>query len=428
LIKKVLMISYLFPPLDCGVGRQIKFAKYLPLFGWMPTVLTVNRSFLRPRYDPSRVKEVSSSMEIFRTYSLEIRPLQRWLPAVLNRLFRLNPKWFQPVDDFVGWLPFAVREGSKILRKGYFDLIFSTSMPNTCHLVAYILKKKFGIPWIADFRDPWTQNPYVTYPKPISKIEEPMEQAVIRTADKITTTNPFFTEGFTRKYSNEPKEKFVTIIHGFDPDDFQKLETTVEHKFVMTYTGSFYGLRKPDTFLKAVSDLLSKHPDLKDQLRIRFVGSGGRSVEATIHRYGLDDTVEVYGQLSHKKALEHLHNSSLLLLITGIRHESTAKDSSGRVFDEFPGKLVEYLAIGKPILALATSEGSVARIIKSTRTGIVVHPSDTEGIQKAILDFYDLHKRGHLKMKPDLDELKKYNIQMAVKRLSEIFTEVAHTQ
>ena len=422
------MISYLFPPLDCGVGRQIKLAKYLPFFGWVPTVLTVNRSFLRPRYDPSRMKEVSSSIEIFRTHSLEIRPLQRWLPAVLNRLFGLNPKWFQLVDDFIGWLPFALYEGTKILKKRHFDLIFSTSLPSTCHLVAYFLKKKFGIPWVADFRDPWTQNPYVTYPKPISRIENPIEQAVIRTADKVTTTNSYFTEGFIRKYSSEPKEKFATIIHGFDPDDFQKLETTVEQKFVMTYTGSFYGLRKPDTFLKAVNDLVSKHHSLKDQLEIRFVGSAGRSVEATIHRYGLDDTVEVYGQLSHKKALEHLHNSSLLLLITGIRHESTAKDSSGRAFDEFPGKLVEYLAIGKPILALATSEGSVARIIKSTRTGIVVHPSDTEGIQKAVLDFYDLHKRGQLKIKPDLDEFKKYNIQMSVKRLSEIFTEVAHTK
>lgn len=428
MIKKVLMISYLFPPLDCGVGRQIKFAKYLPLFGWMPSVLTVNRSFLRPRYDPGRVKEVSSSVEIFRTISLEIRSLQRWLPAVLNRLFGLNPKWFHPVDDFVGWLPFAVYKGLKILRKGDFDLIFSTSMPNTCHLVAYILKKKFEIPWVADFRDPWTQNPYVTYPKPISKIEEPMEQAVIRTADKVTTTNPFFTEGFIRKYSNEPQEKFVTIIHGFDPDDFQALKTTVERKFVMTYTGSFYGLRKPDTFLKAVSDLLSKHHDLKDRLKIRFVGSTGRNIEATIHRYGLDDTVEVYGHVPHEKALEHLHNSSLLLLITGVRHESTMGDSSGRVFDEFPGKIVEYLAIGKPILALATSDGSVARIIKSTRTGIVVHPSDTEGIKKAILDFYNLHKRGQLKIKPDLHELKKYNIQIAVKRLSEILTEVTHTQ
>ncbi len=162
MIKKVLMISYLFPPLDCGVGRQIKFAKYLPLFGWMPTVLTVNRSFLRPKYDPSRVKEVPPSVEIFRTCSLEIRPLQRWLPAVLNRLLGVNRKWFQPVDTFVGWLPFAVRRGLEILKEGNIDLIFSTSLPNTCHLVAFILKKKFRIPWVADFRDPWTQNPYVT--------------------------------------------------------------------------------------------------------------------------------------------------------------------------------------------------------------------------------------------------------------------------
>ena len=422
------MISYLFPPLDCGVGRQIKFAKYLPLFGWMPTVLTVNRSFLRPKYDPSRMKEVPPSVEIFRTYSLEIGPLQWWLPAVLNRLLGVNRKWFQPVDTSVGWLPFAVRRGLEILKEGNIDLIFSTSLPNTCHLVAFILKKKFRIPWVADFRDPWTQNPYVTYPKPVLKIEEPMEEAVIRNADKVTTTNPFFTKGFIMKYSDEPKEKFVTVTHGFDPDDFQKLETIVEHKFVVTYTGSFYGPRKPDVFLKAVNELLSEDPSLKDQLKIRFVGSVGRSVENVVHRYGLEDTVEVCGYVSHKRALEYLLNSSMLLLITGIYHKNTVKDSSGRVFDEFPGKLVEYLAIGRPVLALATSEGTVARMIKSTRTGIVVHPSDKEGIKKAVRDFYSLYKRGDLKMKPDFEEIKKYNIRMSVKKLSEVFNEVTQTQ
>lgn len=423
-IKKVLMISYLFPPLDCGVGRQIKLAKYLPLFGWMTTVLTVERSFLRPRYDFSRLKEIPPSVEIFRTHTLEIVPLQRWFPAVLNRLFGLNPKWFQPVDISVGWLPFAVHKGLKILKKGNFDLIFSTSMPNTCHLVANALKKKLRIPWVADFRDPWTQNPYVTYPKPILKIEEVMEEAVVRNADKVTTTNPFFTEGFIRKYPDELKEKFVTITHGFDPDDFQELKKTSGHKFVVTYTGSFYGPRKPDVFLKAVNELLSEDSDLKDQLRIRFVGSTGRRIKDLVNVYGLENTVEVCGYMSHKRALKYLFDSSILLLITGIYRENIVEDPAGKVFDEFPGKLVEYLAIGRPVLALATSEGTVAKMIKSTGTGIVVHPSDKEGMKKAIRDFHSLYKRGNLRMKPHTEKIRKWNILMSVKRLSEVFNEV----
>jgi glycosyltransferase involved in cell wall biosynthesis len=422
------MISYLFPPLDCGVGRQIKFAKYLPSFGWVPIVLTVKRSYLRPRYDLSRLEEVPKPVKVFRTSSIEIPILQRQVPGVLNRFLGINHKWLQVPDVFIGWLPFAVHKGLEILRKEKVDVLFSTSLPNTCHLVALMLKRKLGLPWVADFRDPWTQNPYVTYPKPVLKIEEPMEQAVIRNADKVTTTNPFFTKGFITKYSDEPKEKFVTVTHGFDPNDFQKLETTVEHKFVMTYTGSFYGPRKPDVFLKAVNELLSEDSSLKDQLKIRFVGSVGRSVKNVVHRYGLEDTVEVCGYVSHKRALEYLLNSSVLLLITGIYHKSTVKDYSGRVFDEFPGKLVEYLAIGRPVLALAASEGTVARMIKSTRTGIVVHPSDKERIKKTIRDFCSLYKRGNLKMEADFEEIKKYNIRMSVKKLSQVFNEVTHAQ
>ena len=426
-IKKALMISYLFPPLDCGVGRQIKFAKYLPSFGWLPTVLTVKGSYLRPKYDPSRLEEIPELVKIFRTSSIEIPILQQLVPSALNKFLGINSKWLQIPDVFIGWLPFAVHRGLEILRKEKVDVLFSTSLPNTCHLVALILKRKSGLPWVADFRDPWTQNPYVTYPKPILKIEEPLEDAVIRNADKVTTTNPFFTKGFVTKYSDEPDEKFVTITHGFDPDDFQKSETPVEHKFVMTYTGSFYGPRKPDVFLKAVEELLAENPSLKEQLKIRFVGSVGRSVKNLVRRYRLEDTVEVRGYVSHKRALEYLLNSSMLLLITGIYHKDTVRDSSGRVFDEFPGKLVEYLALGKPVLALATGEGTVARIIKSTKTGIVLHPSDKEGIKKAVREFYSLHKRGNLKVKPDFEEIKKYNIRISVKNLSKLFDEVTRT-
>ncbi len=422
------MISYLFPPLDCGVGRQIKLAKYLPSFGWLPVVLTVKRSHLRPKYDPSRLQEVPKPVRIFRTSSIEVPLLQQKVPRVLNRFLGVNTKWLQAPDVFIGWLPFAVRRGLEIARKEKVNVLFSTSLPNTCHLVALMLKRKLALPWVADFRDPWTQNPYVNYPKPVLKIEEPMEEAVIKNADKVTTTNPFFTEGFVRKYSDEPREKFVTVSHGFDPDDFQKLEKTVENKFVVTYTGSFYGPRKPDVFLEAVKELLSDDAGLKNQLKIRFVGSMGRSVKNVVHGYGLEDAVEICGYVSHERALEYLLNSSILLLITGIFHKNTGKDPSGRVFDEFPGKLVEYLIMGRPVLALATSEGTVARIIKSTRTGIVVHPMDKEGIKKAVRDFYNLYKRGNLKMKPDFEEIKKYNIRMSVKKLSKVFSEVAQPQ
>jgi len=421
-IKKVLMISYLFPPLDCGVGRQIKFAKYLPLFGWMPTVLTVSRSFLRPKYDPSRVKEVPPSVEIFRTHSLEIVPLQRWLPAVLNRLFGLNPKWFRPVDIFVGWLPFAVREGAKILKKRNVDLMFSTSLPSTCHLVAYFLKKKFAIPWVADFRDLWTQNPYVTYPRLILELEQKIERGVIENADRVVTITEPMRETFVERYSDQPVKKFLTIPHGFDLEDFKKLEGS-NQKFTMTYTGSIYGFRVhvTDVFLDGLSDLLSENPSLREELEVKFVGSVG-SIRRSVSSRNLEGVVKLLPHVSHGKAIRHMMTSHVLLLITGIERE--VSNCFKRAPDEMSGKIVEYIATGKPILALAADTSSAAKIVKSTGTGVVVDPSDRERMVEAVQRFFRLYKEDSLKTKSNAEEIKKYDVRMLVKKMSEIFDSV----
>jgi glycosyltransferase involved in cell wall biosynthesis len=421
-IKKVLMISYLFPPLDCGVGRQIKFAKYLPLFGWTPTVLTVNKSILRPKYDYSIMKEVSPSVEVFRTYSLEIRPLQRWLPAVLNRLLGVNPKWFQPVDTFIGWLPFAMRKGLETLKEGNIDLVFSTSPPNTCHLVAFILKKKFGIPWIADFRDLWTQNPYVTYPGPILKVEEKIERRVIENADRIITLTEPMANSFVERYSDQPKEKFLTISHGFDLDDFKNLKAG-NQKFTMTYTGSIYGFRKhvADVFLDAMNKVLSENPNLREELEVKFVGSV-ESIRSSVSSRNLDGVVKLLEYTSHVEAIRHMMASHVLLLITGVRHRVSNRFKKAP--DEMSGKIVEYIVVGKPILALSSDISSAAKIVISTGTGVVVDPSDQEGMVKAVQRFFRLYKENSLKIKPNTQQIKKYDVRMLTKKLSEIFDSV----
>lgn len=416
------MISYLFPPLYCGVGRQIKFVKFLPLFGWTPTVLTANKSFLRPIYDHSRLKEIPPSIEIFRTFSLEIPRLQRWVPAVLKRLFGINPKWFQPVDIFIGWLPFAVHRGLEILNEGNIDLIFSTSLPNTCHLVAYILKKKFRTPWVADFRDPWTENPYITYPKPILKVEEKMERRVMENADRIIATANSITKTFVKKYSDQPREKFLTILHGFDLDDFKSLEGS-NQRFTMTYTGSIYGFRVHVTnvFLGALSELLSENPSLRAELEVKFVGSV-ESIRGSVSSRNLEGVVTLLPRVSHGEAIRHMMSSHVLLLITGAGREVSNRFK--RAPDEMSGKIVEYIATGKPILALAADTSSAAKIVKSTGTGVVVDPSDRERMVDAVQRFFRLYKENSLKIKSNIQQIKKYDIRMLTKKLSEIFDSV----
>lgn len=420
--KKVLVITHLFPPLDCGVGRQIKFVKYLPTYGWTPIVLAAKKSYIRPIYDPSRIKEIPQSAKIYRTFSLEIVPFQQWMPNILEKLLGINPKWFQPVDPFIGWLPFALRAGLKIVKEGKVDLLLSTSLPNTCHLVALMLKRKFRIPWVADFRDAWTQNPYSTYPTPILRIEEKLERTVIENADKIVTITDPIAKGFISKYPKQPKEKFCIIPHGFDPDDFKRIKVE-KNKFSLVYVGSIYGERMSVTevFLDAVSELLKDNPYLEKELRISFIGNM-RLVQDSVRSHGLEKVVSVVPHVPHAEAIKYIMTARGLLLITGARHKTSENDK--RVFTEMSGKIVEYIATGKPILALTEENSSAAKIVKSTGTGIIIDPMDKRGIMKGILHFYRLYKKNNLKIEPNNVEIKKYDVIGLTRQLSEIFEDV----
>ena len=139
-VRKALVITHLFPPLDCGVGRQIKLVKYLPTYGWTPIVLAAKKSYLRPIYDPSRIKEIPRSAKIYRTFSLEIVPFQQWMPNMLKRLVGINPKWFQPVDPFIGWIPFALRIALKVVKEEKIDLPQFKDILRTHHINGVRLK------------------------------------------------------------------------------------------------------------------------------------------------------------------------------------------------------------------------------------------------------------------------------------------------
>lgn len=411
-MKKVLWISYLFPPLNCGVGRQLKIAKYLPTYGWLPVVLSAKRSRLRPLYDMSMVKDIPPNIEVHRTWSLESRLIMQYLPGLL----RINPKWFHIPDQFVGWFPFAVREGLHIVNNEKIDAIFSTSLPSTCHLVAYVLKRRTGLPWVADFRDLWTQNAYVSYPAPVLRLENKMEAAVIRAADRITTVNEAMEQDIWRKYSDQPAKKFIAIPHGFDPEDFITSsfnKKTLPDKFTVTYTGSLYGRRNVDTFMYAMKELIDEDSSLNKKLNIRFVGSVS-SARQLSNQLGLHRVVTCSNSVTHQEAWNYLSSSDVLLFVLGTgEHDEKAST----------GKLFEYLAIGKPVLALAP-EGVASNIIRRANVGVVVNSEDKGGIKKAIGEMYRKWVSGNLVISPNKEVIEQYDIRLLSKRFATIFDEL----
>ncbi len=406
-MRNVLFIVYLYPPLNCGVCRPSKIAKYLPAYGWNPVILTVKKSRIRPLYDESLMRDIPSETTVYRTSSFESTILMRHLPRFLN----ISHLYVQIPDPFVGWLPFAVKKGLEIIEKENIDAIFSSSMPTTSHLVALTLKKLTGLPWLADFRDEWTLNPFITYPKIPLKIGNKLEAAVMKNTDAMTTINDSIRKSFAVKYPDYAR-KFSTITHGFDPEDFSTIQRKPHNTFTIVYAGSFYGRRSPEPFLTAVKGLIEEDKDLKDHMRIHFVG-GVQHLQKMVDQFGLHDVVSLSGYITHEEVFSSMVNADVLLLIIG---SGTAEDRIST------GKLFEYMGSGTPILAVIP-EGAAADVIRSADLGVVANPQDVEGIKKAIWHLYEKYRKGE-SHQPKKQVIAEYDVKRLSKKFSEILDKI----
>ena len=409
-MKKVLVIAYHYPPVGGGgVFRTLKFTKYLPQFGFRPYVLTVKNSMYTPK-DPTLVKEIPPEARIIATFSFEHRLLRA------SRLLNLDPGWFFIPDVNVGWLPFSIRAGTKIIRQENIDVIYVTAPIWTSLLIGYFLKKKTKKPLVVDFRDPWTINPYhKPATKLHAKIENCLERKVLTSADYVITVSHPYKNRLITKYPFL-KTRSEVIMNGFDPDDFKNLERKpLQEKLKIVHTGSLYGLRSPKPFLFALHKLVQEKPVLRKLIEVQFVGNYGREAPMIVNKFGLNDMVQCIRYLPHDKCLGLMVNSHILLLIVA----TEGIETSGIV----TGKLFEYLFSGRPILALAPKESIAGNIVQSAKAGIVAS-SNEEAIKKAILEFYEKWEKGELVSTTEMAEINKYNRRVLTRRLVEIFEKV----
>ena len=278
--RDVLFISYLFPPVaGGGVQRSSKFVKYLPQFGWKPIVLTVREPY--DFYcDDEMMQDVSGKCVIIRTFSIEpMKLVRKFLKKRSRRKVQsessgtLTQKTLKPgflvklktyllfPDNEIMWLPFAVWKGMRVIRKNKPALIYSTASPFTDHLIALLLTKFSGLPWVADFRDLWVDRPNFPKNKWRLFIDRKFEKMVIENADHVVTATSLLAERFNQLY---PAEKYTSITNGFDEDDFlNKLELlTPKEKFIITYTGIFNKEQNPQKFFKAVYKVIHQREDI----------------------------------------------------------------------------------------------------------------------------------------------------------------------
>ncbi len=397
MINKVLVIAYYFPPMGLsGVQRALKFVKYLPDHGWEPTVLTVTPTAYYA-LDYGMLRElIESNIRTIRTNSLDPtrlfesgKPVKMPHEKLRTFLSGISQAIFVP-DNKVGWKHDAIRAGRKLLQEEEFNVIFSTAPPYTCHLIGTALSKEFKIPLVIDYRDAWVDNPLHLYITPFHRMmHQRLEKKVLKTSNRIITINRRIKELMLRRYRFLTYNDIAIIPQGYDPDDYRIDDTfklPYSKKMRFTYAGTFYRNRTPKYFLRALSEVLKEHPNLKKKIESIFIGTFRKENLAMIESLGLTDVVKVFGYLDHRSTVRYLMTSDVLWLTIG----------NGKGEDQIStGKLFEYIGSRKPILGLVPDGIAKSTIIESG-AGKVLNPDDVAGIKNAILEYYGLWEKKQL--------------------------------
>lgn len=393
--RHVLVVAYYFPPMGLsGVQRTLKFVKYLPQFGWHPTVLTVEPTGYFARDESLMADLVSKNIRVVRTAAagpsraFARRDVVRLPPEWKRKLFsRLSDVVFIP-DNKVGWKNKALAAALNIHREHPIDLIFSTAPPFTDFLIGSALKQHINRPLVFDYRDPWVDYPFKFYPTPLHKWRNiVLERRALRASSHVVTTNRRVKERIMARNRFLTYHDIDIISQGFDPEDFEKVERYPQMPrdnsiMQITYAGVFWEDRKPDAFLQALANVFRNRPDLRGRLEAVFIGNFREENRKLVVRLGLQNSVRILGYLSHLECIRHLIASDLLWLTVG--------DDLGS-----PGKAYEYIGARKPILACAP-EGFLRNTILEAG-GTVVSPTDVPGIQAAIEKYAEQWRQGSLK-------------------------------
>ncbi len=407
------MIAYDFPPAaNVGIYRPLKFAKYLADFGWSAVVLTV-RNGKHAKYDEHSTALIPEGTPVHRAASFEALntgenrknrggSARRTLRSrIYNRLCR-TWAYFMVPDDKVTWVPAATIRGYRIIKREGIECVYVTGSPFSSFLIGYLLKKLCGIKLVIDYRDPWTQNiNYVRRSALHARIERAQERKVIATSDLVIANTRINEETMVRDFGSEqPREKFTTIHNGFDGEDYDGIPSDKYDKFSITYAGVFYFTTgsswetgagddvmktySPLVFFEALRKLVETKPEMRECLRVNFMGVSGRGYEPLVREMRLEGIVHHLGYLDYQEHLAVLKRSHVTLLVL-----SRGEKSRGWI----PSKFFSYLGAGNPVLALVP-EGEVRDIIKAARAGVFVEPDDVDGTVDAIERLYDRYREG----------------------------------
>jgi len=415
--RRVLLISYYFPPGNCiGSLRTGKLAKYLSEFGWEPWVLTVELRLSGMSEDlPIEVDQrhiiragfgrYFSAMALRRKLAREeVSPnnrgnskepsVRRWLWSKLSGVFS-NVRF---PDRALPWYLPALSKGKALMREQRFDAIISSHGPPASNVVASILSRRFRVPWVADFRDLWTQNHMLqNRGRVLQWLEERFEKRMMQPCHCMVTVSTPLKEQLEQLH----RKPVVVIPNGFDEEDYREagIMPRQDKTLSIVYTGMIYEAKQdPAVLFQALKELIIERQIARSHIRIEFYGANPRLVCALAAPYGLQDIISVSSRIPHSESIKKQMQADILLLLEWI-------DPKVRGF--FSGKVFEYLGAKRPVLAVGPKGGVIEALLHTTRAGALVSTvAEAKATLKRWLD--DRLKTGNVPYQADAAAVNRY--------------------
>lgn len=393
----VLVLAYYFPPMGLsGVQRIAKFVKYLPEFGWRPTVVATG-PVAYYAHDESLLAELEErDIEIIRTSGTDPNSVLKdkgtvKMPRERLRKFmsKVSNTFFIP-DNKKGWSKQALETARELCQQRHFDMIFVSGPPFSTMMAGAQLSAEFNIPLVLDYRDLWFGNQFHYYPTPWhGHKHKKLEHKTLARASKVTVTNRKIKERLINTYPHLEFNDVVILPHGFDPADLaaaasRPAQIEPSPRFKLSYAGIFYDVVTPVPFFKAVKRVRKERPDI--DLELHFAGLLRDEYRKKARRMKLDDIVIDHGYLDHGDTVRLLLESDALWMMVGDTKNADTISS---------GKLYEYIGTRKPLL-VSVPEGALKKDAEKYGAAWITQPDDVKAIAAVIIEMYDLWKKNAL--------------------------------
>ena len=422
-MKKILIITYYWPPAGGpGVQRWLKFVKYLADFGVEPVVYVPENPHY-PIEDTSLEKEIPKNLTIYRQPLFEPYGLAKVLSSKKTKrissgiiqaknqstlekaMLWVRGNFFIP-DARKYWVKPSVDFLSEVLNTENLSTVITTGPPHSVHLIGQHLKAQKGVRWVADFRDPWTSIGYhekLKLTASSKKKHKELEHSVLNQADQIIVTSP----ATEREFQEITQQPITVITNGHDSD--YEGGAHLDKDFTISHIGSLLTGRNPKNLWRVLSQIASENSVFRADLQLEFMGVVSKDVMDSLYRLELGPYIKMRGYGSHAEAQRRQQRSQVLLLV-----EIDSEETKGII----PGKLFEYMAAQRPILALGPKDWEAGKIIQETQAGAVYDYDSHEGLKKTVLAWYTSFKKQNLSLKAN--DIEKYSRRELTKRLVEI--------